>query len=114
MVNAARQRACGALNSVRRRIGEQIRKAVVDALLLAPDGGIESVRQSGVRLFRCSSLDAAVTVLPRQPRPLRSGHMTADSYPFEHAFLARTATRIFDVGKGINRVIYDVTAKPPA
>jgi GMP synthase (glutamine-hydrolysing) len=39
--------------------------------------------------------------------------MTADSYPFEHAFLARTATRIVNEVKGINRVVYDVTSKPP-
>ena len=39
--------------------------------------------------------------------------MTADSYPFEHAFLARTATRIVNEVNGINRVVYDVTSKPP-
>jgi len=40
--------------------------------------------------------------------------MTADSFPFEHAFLARVATRIINEVKGINRVAYDVTSKPPA
>jgi GMP synthase (glutamine-hydrolysing) len=39
--------------------------------------------------------------------------MTADSYPFEHAFLARVSTRIVNEVKGINRVVYDVTSKPP-
>ena len=39
--------------------------------------------------------------------------MTADSYPFPHEFLARTATRIINEVKGINRVVYDVTSKPP-
>ncbi|HWY16176.1 MAG TPA: glutamine-hydrolyzing GMP synthase [Rhizomicrobium sp.] len=39
--------------------------------------------------------------------------MTADSYPFDHAFLARVATRIVNEVKGINRVVYDVTSKPP-
>jgi GMP synthase (glutamine-hydrolysing) len=42
-----------------------------------------------------------------------SDGMTADSYAFEHAFLARTATRIVNEVKGINRVVYDVTSKPP-
>jgi len=42
-----------------------------------------------------------------------SDGMTADSYPFEHAFLSRTATRIVNEVKGINRVVYDVTSKPP-
>ncbi|MGD8808268.1 MAG: glutamine-hydrolyzing GMP synthase [Gammaproteobacteria bacterium] len=39
--------------------------------------------------------------------------MTADSYPFEHDFLSRTATRIINEVPGINRVTYDVTSKPP-
>ena len=39
--------------------------------------------------------------------------MTADSYPFDHAFLAATATRIINEVRGINRVVYDVTSKPP-
>src|SRR5258708_7526214 len=42
-----------------------------------------------------------------------SDGMTADSYPFEHAFLARVATRIINEVRGINRVTYDVTSKPP-
>ena len=39
--------------------------------------------------------------------------MTADSYPFEHAFLSRVATRIVNEVRGINRVTYDCTSKPP-
>ncbi|MFO0998682.1 MAG: glutamine-hydrolyzing GMP synthase [Alphaproteobacteria bacterium] len=39
--------------------------------------------------------------------------MTADSYPFDHAFLARVATRIVNEARGINRVVYDATSKPP-
>jgi GMP synthase (glutamine-hydrolysing) len=39
--------------------------------------------------------------------------MTADSYPFDHAFLSATATRIINEVRGINRVVYDVTSKPP-
>ena len=39
--------------------------------------------------------------------------MTADSYAFDHAFLAATATRIINEVRGINRVVYDVTSKPP-
>lgn len=39
--------------------------------------------------------------------------MTAESYPFEHAFLARVCTQIINEVKGINRVVYDVTSKPP-
>jgi GMP synthase (glutamine-hydrolysing) len=39
--------------------------------------------------------------------------MTADYYPFAHDFLGRTASRIINEVKGINRVVYDVTSKPP-
>ncbi len=39
--------------------------------------------------------------------------MTADSYPFEHAFIAGVASRIVNEVRGINRVVYDVTSKPP-
>jgi GMP synthase (glutamine-hydrolysing) len=39
--------------------------------------------------------------------------MTADSFPFPHEFLAATATRIINEVRGINRVVYDVTSKPP-
>ncbi len=39
--------------------------------------------------------------------------MTADYYPFPHDFLGRTANRIINEVRGINRVVYDVTSKPP-
>jgi GMP synthase (glutamine-hydrolysing) len=39
--------------------------------------------------------------------------MTADFYPFEHEFLGRVSTRIINEVKGINRVVYDITSKPP-
>ena len=39
--------------------------------------------------------------------------MTAESYAFDHAFLETTATRIINEVHGINRVVYDVTSKPP-
>jgi GMP synthase (glutamine-hydrolysing) len=39
--------------------------------------------------------------------------MTADSFPFDHSFLASTATRIINEVRGINRVVYDITSKPP-
>ena len=39
--------------------------------------------------------------------------MTADYYPFDHKFLGRTANRIINEVRGINRVTYDVTSKPP-
>ena len=42
-----------------------------------------------------------------------SDGMTADFYPFPMDFLGRVATRIINEVRGINRVTYDVTSKPP-
>jgi len=39
--------------------------------------------------------------------------MTADFYQFPWDVLARTATRIINEVRGVNRVVYDVTSKPP-
>ena len=39
--------------------------------------------------------------------------MTADVYPFTHDFLGETMTRIINEVKGVNRVFYDLTSKPP-
>jgi len=39
--------------------------------------------------------------------------MTADFYPFDMNFLGQVATRIVNEVKGVNRVVYDVTSKPP-
>ena len=39
--------------------------------------------------------------------------MTADFYPYETTFLGRVANRIVNEVRGINRVVYDVTSKPP-
>jgi GMP synthase (glutamine-hydrolysing) len=39
--------------------------------------------------------------------------MTADVYPFDASFLIRVASRIVNEVRGINRVTYDITSKPP-
>ena len=39
--------------------------------------------------------------------------MTADFYPFDMPFLGRVAARIVNETPGVNRVVYDVTSKPP-
>jgi len=40
--------------------------------------------------------------------------MTADWYPFTHEVLSRISNRIINQVSGINRVVYDVSTKPPA
>ena len=39
--------------------------------------------------------------------------MTADFFPFSHEFLSKVSNRIINEVKGINRVMYDITSKPP-
>ena len=39
--------------------------------------------------------------------------MTAEVYPFEMGFLTRVAQRIVNEVRGVNRVTYDITGKPP-
>jgi GMP synthase (glutamine-hydrolysing) len=39
--------------------------------------------------------------------------MTADFFPFDMKFLADVSTRIINEVRGVNRVVYDITSKPP-
>jgi GMP synthase (glutamine-hydrolysing) len=39
---------------------------------------------------------------------------TKQSLPLPHDLLARTSTRIINEVRGINRVVYDISGKPPA
>lgn len=40
--------------------------------------------------------------------------MTADWYPFSHEFLAGVSNKIIRNVRGVNRVVYDVSSKPPS
>jgi len=40
--------------------------------------------------------------------------MTADWYPFPYDVLAKVSTRIINSVRGINRVVYDISSKPPS
>jgi len=42
-----------------------------------------------------------------------SDGMTAESYAFSHKFLSEVSNHIINRVKGVNRVLYDVTSKPP-
>ncbi len=43
-----------------------------------------------------------------------SDFMTAEWYPLPHRLLARISSRIVNEVRGVNRVVYDITGKPPA
>ena len=40
--------------------------------------------------------------------------MTADYFPFDHELLGRISNRIVNNVSGVNRVVYDITSKPPS
>ncbi|NCG31172.1 MAG: glutamine-hydrolyzing GMP synthase [Bacteroidetes bacterium] len=40
--------------------------------------------------------------------------MTADWFHFPHEFLAKVSNRIINEVRGVNRVVYDISSKPPA
>jgi GMP synthase (glutamine-hydrolysing) len=40
--------------------------------------------------------------------------MTADWYTFEHDFLSSVSNKIINKVRGVNRVVYDISSKPPA
>ncbi|MCS7054065.1 MAG: glutamine-hydrolyzing GMP synthase [Ignavibacterium sp.] len=40
--------------------------------------------------------------------------MTADWYPFENEFLAKVSNLIINKVNGVNRVVYDISSKPPS
>ena len=39
--------------------------------------------------------------------------MTADWFRFPHDVLGRISTRIINEVRGVNRVVYDISSKPP-
>lgn len=43
-----------------------------------------------------------------------SDFMTADWYPIPHEVLMKVSSRIVNEVKGVNRIVYDITNKPPA
>jgi len=46
-------------------------------------------------------------------KPWRLARNASQNDPYDMSFRARAATRIINEVKGVNRVVYDVTSKPP-
>src|ERR1700732_4260970 len=105
----------------------EITKTKLDILRLADDIFIEEIRRSGLY---DDIWQAFAVILPVKTvgvmgdgrtydyvvglRAVTSTDgMTADFYPFEMTFIGHVATRIINEVKGVNRVVYDVTSKPP-
>src|SRR5580704_15096639 len=105
----------------------EITKAKLDILRLADDVFIEEIRRAGLY---DDIWQAFAVLLPVRTvgvmgdfrtydfvvglRAVNSTDgMTADFYPFDMKFIGAVATRIINEVKGVNRVVYDVTSKPP-
>jgi GMP synthase (glutamine-hydrolysing) len=105
----------------------EITKDKLDILRLADDIFIEEIRRAGLY---DDIWQAFAVILPVKTVGVMGDYrtydfvvglravtstdgMTADFYPFDMSFLGRVATRIVNEVKGVNRVVYDVTSKPP-
>src|SRR6187431_1512205 len=105
----------------------EITREKLDILRLADDVFIEEIRRSGLY---DDIWQAFAVILPVKTvgvmgdgrtydfvvglRAVTSTDgMTADFYPFEMKFIGHVATRIINEVKGVNRVVYDITSKPP-
>jgi len=105
----------------------EITKDKLDILRLADDIFIEEIRRAGLY---DDIWQAFAVILPVKTVGVMGDYrtydfvvglravtstdgMTADFYAFDMGFLGRVATRIVNEVKGVNRVVYDVTSKPP-
>ncbi len=105
----------------------EVTRAALDALRLADEIFLEEIRRAGLydEIWQAFAVILPVRTVGvmgdgrtyEQVVGLRAvtstDGMTADFYMFEPAFLGRIATRIINEVKGVNRVVYDVTSKPP-
>ncbi|MBZ0141056.1 MAG: glutamine-hydrolyzing GMP synthase [Pseudorhodoplanes sp.] len=104
-----------------------ITREKLDILRLADEIYIEEIRRAGLY---DDIWQAFAVILPVKTVGVMGDHrtyeyvvglravsstdgMTADFYPFEMRFIGHVATRIINEVKGVNRVVYDVTSKPP-
>lgn len=87
--------------------------------MLKESGHYDKIWQAGVILLPVSTVgvmgDGRTYENPVALRAVTSDDgMTANWYPFPSDLLGRISTRIINEVKGVNRVVYDVSTKPPA
>jgi len=109
------------------RVPGAITREKLDILRLADEIYIEEIRRTGLY---DDIWQAFAVLLPVKTVGVMGDHrtyeyvvglravtstdgMTADFYPFDMKLLGIVATRIINEVKGVNRVVYDVTSKPP-
>jgi len=110
------------------RVLGEITKEKLDILREADDIFITSIKEAGLYnsiwqaftvLLPVSSVgvmgDARTYEYVLSLRAVTSvDGMTADWYAFDYDFLATVSNKIINKVKGVNRVVYDVSSKPPA
>ena len=109
------------------RIPGAITKEKADILRLADEIYLEEIRRAGLydKIWQAFAVLLPVRTVGVMGDGRTYDHvcalravtsvdgMTADFYHFDMNFLGRAANRIINEVKGINRVVYDVTSKPP-
>lgn len=109
------------------RIPGEITKAKIDILQQADQIYINAIRKAGLydEIWQAFAVllpvktvgvmgDARTYEYVCALRAVTSNDgMTADFYNFSHEFLGDVSTQIINKVKGINRVVYDITSKPP-
>jgi GMP synthase (glutamine-hydrolysing) len=110
------------------RILGEVSKEKLDILRQADDIFISAIKESGIynkiwQAFAVLLPVQSVGVMGDQRtyeyvlalRAVTSvDGMTADWYQFEHDFLSNVSSKIINKVRGINRVVYDISSKPPA
>ena len=94
-----------------RHAGGKIRIGAGGEQRLAGEVAGAAVRLAGRPSARRSTEPSSSTL--RLRAVTSTDGMTADYYPLDHAFLGRVANPIINEVRGINRVTYDITSKPP-
>lgn len=110
-------RCLGEVTEARLRILRQADKIYIDAL--RSRGLYDKIWQAGAILLPISTVgvmgDGRTYENPIALRAVTSDDgMTANWYPFPADFLGEVSSRIINEVKGVNRVVYDISSKPPA
>lgn len=110
------------------RILSSVDKEKLDILREADDIFISSIKEAGIydKIWQAFAVllpvqsvgvmgDARTYEFVLSLRAVTSvDGMTADWYSFEHNFLSEVSNKIINKVRGINRVVYDISSKPPA
>ena len=95
-------------------VGEQLTCIFVDHGLLRKNEGDEAEVAFAGRKLNCHRINAQSRFLDRLRSVQTSDFMTADWSRLPYELMDRVSGRIVNEVPGVNRVLYDITSKPPA